>query len=162
MDFRPIAGEAYDAGDEVSIVDEAITEDSKVEPGCYLVRPPLVGADARRLRLAALAQESPIVVVCREPTDMLGQIPIVALGRGFVVRTKVEPPDHPEHPDLPWLQSALEALGDWAIDSIDPELEITRRVNTLLERVEAIPEHERLHQALEEACRDAQHASTSD
>ena len=53
-------------------LDDGVTEDMELEPGCYLVRPPLVGADARRLRLAAFEREIPVTVICREPRTQLG------------------------------------------------------------------------------------------
>src|SRR5690606_8197900 len=55
----------------VVIVQEAVTEQSTFEFGCYLIQPPLVGADARRLRMAALQSEIPVLVVCREPLTQL-------------------------------------------------------------------------------------------
>ena len=77
----------------VSIIDEAFPDDVKIKPGCYLVQPPLVGADARRFRLIALENEIPIAVVCREPLTQLQLCPIVALCGNVVVRTKFDPPD---------------------------------------------------------------------
>jgi hypothetical protein len=139
----------------VTIVKDAVTDEMKVKPGCYLVQPPQVGADARRLRLNALARKTPIAVVCREPRTQLGLWPIVAICPGFSIRVKVDPPSKPEKPTMAWLVSALEALGDEAIASIDAELESDRRVDALLLRLEAHPDHEKLHQALADACRDA-------
>lgn len=139
--------------DELFIVDEPLEEDEVLEPGCYLVQPPLVGADARRMRIAAMTNDMPVAVLCREPDDQLGQIPIVAITPGRTLRTKVEPPE--DDFDVPWLVEAREQLGDWAIRSIDPEVEATRRVDMLLQCLDALPEHEGLHQELEETCRQA-------
>ncbi|MHC4948099.1 MAG: hypothetical protein ACYTG1_07540 [Planctomycetota bacterium] len=145
---------ALDTG-EVSILGEPVTEESVIEPGCHLVQPPLVGADARRYRLAALAAEVPVAVLCREPHSQIGLIPVVAISPGTTVRTKVRPPRDAEAPDLAWFVDSMEAIGDWAIESIDPETEIFKQVDAILDRLDAIPDHEKLHQALAEACRDA-------
>src|SRR4051812_11447875 len=48
--------EALQTG-KVIVFDKPITDDIKIERGCYLVQPPHVGADARRLRLAALTND---------------------------------------------------------------------------------------------------------
>jgi len=149
---------ALDAG-HVTVVDRApIAEDIKVEPGCYLVGPPLVGADARRIRLAALVQESPVIVLCREPVTQLGLVPVVTTIPGKSFRAKVRPPKNREQPDLAWVVEALDDLGHAAIHSIDPHQAVERRIDALLEMLDAMPEHEGLHQTLEETCREAMHA----
>ena len=152
---------ALDVG-KVTIIDEPIAEDAKVEMGCYLLRPPQVGAAARRLRLLALEQEVPVAVVCREPQTQLGLCPIVAIGPGATIRTKIDEPANPEEPDLEWFIAAMQALGDFAIDSLDPGLATLRRIDALMNRLDAIPDHEQLHLALEETCRRAQHELTEE
>ena len=119
------------------------------------MQPPLVGADARRARLTALAHDVPIAILCREPDDQLGQIPVVAVTPGKTMRTKVEPPDDGQNFDGAWLVYAIEELGDLGLDALDPELEIVRRIDALLQMIDALPEHERLHVALEESCKQA-------
>src|SRR6185503_7468160 len=109
-------------GGKVRPLIKPITEDMKIEKGCYLVQPPNVGADARRLRLAALAAEVPVAVLCREPLTQTKLVPLVAISPGATIRTKVPPPRNAEHPELPWFVEALEALGDFAIESIDSTL----------------------------------------
>ena len=141
----------------VTIVKDTVTDETKIKPGCYLVQPPQVGADARRLRVNALARKVPVAVVCREPRTQQGLWPIVAICPGFSVRAKVDPPAKPDKPDMAWYIAALEALGDEAIASIDAELDIDRRVDALLLRLEAHPDHEKLHQALAAACHEAAH-----
>ena len=136
----------------VSIIDEAFPDDVNIKPGCYLVQPPLVGADARRFRLIALENEIPIAVVCREPLTQLKLCPIVALCGNVVVRTKIDPPDDLDKPDVKWLKDALEELGDWAVHSADATMAINRLVDELMTRLDAIPEHIALHQALREVC----------
>ncbi len=148
---------ALDVG-KIKIIDSPPTNNRKRKPGCYLVQPPQVGADARELRLRALEGKVAVAVVCREPDTMIGLCPIVAISPGATIRTKIDPPQDRERPDMEWFVEALEVLGDWAIETIDPALEIQRRVETILARLDAIPEHDGLLQCLEHACREAQRA----
>lgn len=144
---------AHDAAEQVTLVDEPLAEDAPINPGCFLVQPMLVAADARRLRTAALINDIPVAVLCREPMTDLGLQPIVALGE-VVVRTKVRPPKNPEKPDKTWFIDAMEALGDAAIDEIDPALVGERLVDAVLARLDAVPDHEKLHQRLAEVARE--------
>ena len=57
---------ALDVGTITIIDEQPVTEGMETKPGCYLLRPPRVGADARRLRIAGFEQENPVVVVCHE------------------------------------------------------------------------------------------------
>ncbi len=148
---------AMDVG-SITILDEPFDEDVKIKPGCYLVQPPLVGADARRLRYTALKHEIPAMVLCREPVIRLGLVPFVALGSGATVRAKMRKPEDLEHPDLEWFATALEILGEAAAE-MDPAMSLHKRINALLARVDAIPEHAGLHELLEESCREAAEAS---
>ncbi len=149
---------AVDVG-TVTIPAAPLTEDDEIEPGCYVVKPPMVGADARRIRLAALERDVPVAVVCQEPITTLGLCPIVALSGNVVVRTKIDPPADPDQPDLDWILDAIEALGDWAIQTMDPQRPPERYLDELLSRIDAIPEHQGLHQCLEAACRTADEAA---
>ncbi len=139
----------------ITILDSELSENMKIKPGCYLVQPPLVGSDARRFRLEALHREIPVAVLCREPITQLGLCPIVAVGPSGSIRTKVDPPDDLDHPDLAWFADAMSLLGDFALQSIDPEMASHRFLDTLMDYLDTIPEHEGLHQALEQACKDA-------
>jgi hypothetical protein len=56
-------------------------------------------------------------------------------------------------PDLTWFLSTGEALGDAALARIDPKDPAQWRVDDLLEMLDAVPDHEKLHQALAAACR---------
>lgn len=141
---------ALDAAETIHIVDQPFGEEAIHPAGCYLVQPPLVGADARRLRLKALERDVPVLVVCREPTTDLKLIPVVAIGR-ITLRTKVRPADKQESVTMEWFLHALEALGDTALDELDPGLTPERRVDALLDRLDTLPEHEKLHQALADA-----------
>jgi len=126
----------------------------KLKPGCYLIEPPLVGADGRDLRDRANQQEVPVFIVVREPKTRLGDWPIVMIGP-VTVRTKVEPPEKEEAPDIAWMIEAAEALGEEALSTVDPQADIFEQVEQLLDRLGTVTEHEKLHQALEAACREA-------
>lgn len=150
---RQRAAEASEKG-KVRVLDEHPPEGSPIEPGLVLVQPPLVGADARRLRLAALEQEVPLLVACREPLTRANTCPIVAIGE-TTLRVRIEPPRRPEAPTKAWFLAALEQLGDAAIAAIDPGQELVRRIDQLIACLETLPDHEKLHQALAELCREA-------
>ncbi|MHC4218193.1 MAG: hypothetical protein ACYSU7_07010 [Planctomycetota bacterium] len=140
----------------MTILETPFTEEEvTIEPACYLVRPPLVGADARRFRLMAFSREVPVAVLCREPLARIGLCPVVALSGGATVRMKVDPPLDPDAPDIDWFLDALEALGEAALEGVDPELEAVKRIDALLARIDAIPAHEGLHAWLEHACLEA-------
>ncbi len=145
---------ALDVG-TITIVDTLPEEEIAIEAGCYLAQPPLVGAHARRLRLAALDSEIPVAVLCREPLTMLGLCPIVAITGSATIRTKIDPPLDTDHPDLDWFIEALGLLGDSAIESLDPKASAVRRIATLLTKLDALPEHDGLHRCLQDACREA-------
>ena len=139
----------------ITILDAEISENMKIKPGCYLVQPPLVGADARRFRLEALHREIPVAVLCREPITQLKQCPIVAIGPAGSIRTKIDPPKNLKKPSLAWFADAMSTLGDFALESIDPEMAPLRYLDALLDALDTLPEHEALHQALEQACKNA-------
>ncbi len=138
-----------------------------LQPGCYLIQPPMIGADARVLRDAAFKAKTPVSVLAREPLTKRGLWPIVGVGE-ISVRVQIDPPVPLERVDghitkdgfdgevpLPWFQRAGEALGDAAIARVPDDLHPHWRVDELLEALEAVPEHEGLHTALAEACRAA-------
>lgn len=138
-------------------------------PGLYLVQPPLIGLDARNIRLSAEGSRVSVVVVCREPMTRTGLWPVVAVASGGLIdtltmRVRVAPPpgvepatdtptrDHAcEAPPAEWFLAANEALGDWAIASIEPETHPWHRVDCLLEALDALPDHEKLLQRLASA-----------
>lgn len=135
----------------ITIVDTEVHDGDPVAPGCYLVQPPLVGADARRLRLAALRQEVPAAVLCREPLTKLKLCPIVAIG-AVTIRTKVQPPKNERKPSMEWFVASMEAIGDAAIDSLDTGMDLDRQIDHVLACLDSIPDHEKLHQLLHEMC----------
>jgi hypothetical protein len=152
---------AVDAG-RMTILETPITDEIAIEPGCYLVRPPLVGADARRFRLLAFSRGTPVAVVCREPLASIGLCPVVAISGGVTVRMKVDPPLDPDDPDVDWFLDAMDALGEAALETVDPEQEVVRRIDALLARIDAVPDYEGLHECLEEACREAHEALSAE
>lgn len=147
---------ALDVG-KVTVVEETITESMTIKPGCYLVQPPHVAADARRMRLTALRNEVFAAILCREPTTREGLMPVVAISPGSTVRAKVRPAKNMNKPTIEWFADTMEQLGDWAVETIDPGLDLDKRIDLAMYRLDAIPEHEGLHQVLEKFCREAQH-----
>lgn len=137
----------------IMVVGETSPEDAKLKKGCYLVQPPQVAAEARRIRLAGVSREVPLAVLCREPLTQTRLVPVVAIAPGVTVRVKIDPPENPKSPDLDWFMDAMQALGDWAIESLDPDLAADRRLEALLERLDAVPEHEGLHREIQQVCR---------
>jgi hypothetical protein len=161
----------------VFVVDAQLPDAKGLRPGCYLVVPPRVGADGRILRELLDKREVPAIVIVREPETREGLWPLVALGP-VTVRAKVKPPARaaaphkvkgkknaastPQAPPsssvvppLEWFLSAGEAIGDAAIAGVSENMVPHLRVDALMERLEAVPDHEKLHQRLEEAAREA-------
>lgn len=137
---------------------------SELAPGCYLLRPPLIGADARTLRHSADASKVPVFILTREPRTGAGKWPMVAVGRAGSRRVQVEPPlvegraiGDDEPPPVEWMLEAEERLGDAAIARLNAADPPAWRVEDLLDALDALPEHEKLHQRLADACREAQH-----
>jgi hypothetical protein len=58
-------------------------------------------------------------------------------------------------PDVEWFESACEALGDAAIAQVDMGRAAAARVDDLIMRLHAVPDHEKLHQRLHEAAIEA-------
>jgi hypothetical protein len=139
---------------KIRILEGGISDEMDLKPGCLLVQPPAVGADARRLRLAALRREIPVLVLCREPRTRLGLCPVVAIGP-VTVRTRIDPPKSWDKPDFKWFVSALEQLGNKGIADLDTGIELDRQIGHLMDVLDAVPEHEKLHQVLEAKCREA-------
>ena len=78
----------------------------------------------------------------------------MAIGQ-VTVRTRIDAPKKWEKPELAWYIAACEQLGDAAIETLDRTAEPARQVDALLERLDAVPDHEKLHQALAEVCKEA-------
>ncbi len=143
---------AVDAG-KVRVLNAIIPEDQPIQRGVYVIEPPLVGANGRDLRDRADEQGVAVLVLVREPQTRTGQWPVVMVGP-VTVRTKVAPPANGT-PTLEWVQAATEALGDHAISEVDPQDEVFSRVDQLLSYLGTMTDHEKLHQALAAACREA-------
>jgi hypothetical protein len=158
---------AMDAGLRLVVRDQP-RRAPDLRAGMRLVEPPCIGLDGRRLRETADKKKSPMIVLAREPAvktgPRAGLWPIVGVtgeresiggptGR-LSVRAYVHPPAG-EVPDLTWFLSTGEALGDAALARIDPKDPAQWRVDDLLEMLDAVPDHEKLHQALAAACREA-------
>lgn len=152
---------AVEVSDSIRHLEKRPEEGETVEPGCYLVQPPLVGADARALRLAALEQGVPVATVCREPLTEMKLRPIVAIGR-ITVRARVLPASDDATPDMEWFLTAMNELGETAIESVDTGTLILKQIDALLDRLDSIPDHARLHDALEEICMIAASSEQSD
>lgn len=150
---------------------------SELQPGLYLAQPPLIAVEARDIRETADSKSVPTLLLCREPMTRAGKWPIAAVTKGglidtLTIRVQVAPPPGvlPMHdrpgvgptrdnsataPDVEWFSSTAEALGDTAITRVSPAMPASWRVDELMLYLEAIPEHEKLHQCLADACRDA-------
>ncbi len=143
-----------------------------IEPGCYLLEPPMIGLDGKTFRDMARARKVPVLALVKEPTTSAGRWPIVGVGTGqfenVVARVQVDPPaslvgctgpiaqtDAKLLPDASWFQSTLEALGDAAIRKVRPEWPAAHRVEDLAEYLDAVPDHEKLSQALAAAAKEA-------
>lgn len=172
---RQIRQIACDAGPRLLVTQRL--KPSEMQPGLYLCQVPMIAAEARDVRELAETKSIPAMVLCREPMTRSGKWPIAAVTKGGLVdmvtiRVQMTPPagvqathDQPGStitrdtntavPGPEWFQSAGEALGDAAIARVKAELPASWRVDELMLYLEAIPDHEKLHQRLAEACRDA-------
>jgi hypothetical protein len=158
---RQIRVAACDTGRVVRI-GEIPRARARLEAGCYLVEPPLVGVEANTVRDLLWRRRVAAMVLAREPRTSSGEWPVVAVGGGqrlpVVMRARVpEPPGGV--PDVVWMVAAHEALGDAGIAQVQAAWPADHRVEDLIERLEGLPDHEKLMQALEAACRDASRLS---
>jgi hypothetical protein len=176
--LRQMAVDAASAG-QVFVLRSLPSRGVTIEPGAYLLEPPLIAMDARTFRDLARARKVPALVLAKEPTMSNGQWPIAAVGVALggqplpvVTRVRVEPPaqfmtgslrgvrtlsDIPrsELPGPEWFLRTQEALGDAGIAKIRADWPADHRVDDLLEYLEAVPDHEKLHQAVAAAAREA-------
>ncbi|MBS0188012.1 MAG: hypothetical protein JSS51_08075 [Planctomycetes bacterium] len=172
---RQIRQLACDAGPRALVT--ARLKPSELRPGLYLAQPPMIAIEARDIREAADNRGVPMLLLCREPMTRAGKWPLAAVTKGglidtITVRVQVDPPAgiQPTHdqpgagptrdtntkvPDLAWFEQAAEVLGDAAIARVRADMPASWRVDELMLYLDAIPEHEKLHQRLADACRDA-------
>jgi hypothetical protein len=151
--------EATDSG-AVFVMKTVPSSKEALAVGCYLLRPPLIAAEAKMVRLIADRQKVPTMILTREPTTKLGKWPVVAVGPDVSIRIQVDPPggggDGAEAvPSVRWMLAAQEALGDAAIAKLRAQDPAAHRVEDLIDFLEAIPDHEKLHQKLADECRRA-------
>ena len=170
---RLIRQQAMDAaaGGSIHVISSAGEFSAKSGAGFYLVQPPLIGADARRMRELLWHRSVPCLVLAREPMTRAGLWPVVAVGERSY-RAQVRPPEGVVWtgqgvrrdgalagasgvPGVAWFVSSGEALGDAAFATVDPSLPAAWRVEDILRALGAFPDHEKLHQHLEAACRAA-------
>jgi hypothetical protein len=173
---RQIRQIAVDAG-RTRVLNVLPARGTPLEPGLYLLEPPLIGLDGNTFRQFAFARRVPVLAIAKEPTTSAGRWPVVGVGRGefenVVARTQVEPPaslvghagplvgmDPSRLPDGAWMLAAQEAIGDAAIRKVRPEWPAAHRVEDLIELLDAVPDHEKLAQALEATAREALTAPT--
>lgn len=172
---RQIRQLACDAGPRMLVTQRLRA--SEMRPGLYLCQVPMIAAEARDVRELGESKSIPAMVLCREPMTRSGKWPIAAVTKGGLVdtvtiRVQVAPPpgvrathdqpgatitrdDNAAVPSATWFEGAAEALGDAAIARVKPDLPASWRVDELMLYLDAIPDHEKLHQRLAEACRDA-------
>lgn len=145
---------AQDAKRIVVVSSMTELEGQPLKPGCYLLKPPsCVGADGRALLARAEQESVPVIVIVHEPLTLTKDWPIVVLGP-TTIRARVEPAKAKPTPS--WFLDALDALGEAALASVDASTP-PQRVDQLMACVEALADHEGLHQALAEECEDALH-----
>jgi len=133
------------------------TGESKLKAGCYVVRAPLVAADARRISEAALEQRVPVIALATEPRTQAGLLPIAIVG-ATTIRAKMKPP---RTFTGKWCLEAIEALTESALQTFDPGRAAHRQVEDLVEKVLTLPESELLHQKLAEVAHEAAHLAAS-
>lgn len=154
---RHIRTQALDAR-RVFVLDALPTGRTRLETGAYVVQPPLIGLNANALREMLDRRRVPALVLAREPSTRAGLWPLVMVGGGqfrlVVARVRLEAPPN-DSPTPEWLVAAHEALGDAAIAQVNPEWPADHRVDDYLERLEGLPDHEKLMQALAASCREA-------
>jgi len=170
--YRPasanIVERAENASEGALIIARGSEAPDPLTPGCYLVQPPMIGADAARLREAAFAGGLPVRVLAREPLTRDSLWPVVAVG-DVIVRARVAPPtpldrvesevtkdSYPGPAPLAWFRGALDTLARSALDRLDPDEPAQHRVDDLLEYLSALPEHDGVIDALSSACAEAQ------
>ncbi|MFW5653540.1 MAG: hypothetical protein ACOC0P_05800 [Planctomycetota bacterium] len=132
---------AADSGQVVLLDSDLPSLKSKLSPGCYVIAPPNVGADARRLAEAAFEQQVPVIAFACEPVTQAGLLPLVVIGP-TTIRTKVPSPGDFSPT---WCLNAIEALEKQALSQIDEGRSLDRQVDDLVDLLDALPESEEIH-----------------
>ena len=144
-------GEALPGGDEED--GERSDETEPVEPGIYLIQPPGVGADARLIRVSALEQRVPVFALAIEPKTQMGLLPVAVVGPS-AVRAQLKPPAKKKF-NAAWCLEAIDVLTEAALMQIDTTRPLAKQVDLLMDVLDALPESERLHQALADTAQAA-------
>ncbi len=136
------------------------SDDTVLESGCYLLKPPLIAAEAAMVRDLAFARQIPAAILTREPRTSTGKWPVVAVNSDRSFRTQIDAPKingveipDGEAPDVGWFMLAVEAVGDAAISKLKSTDPAAFRVDDLWESMMCLPEHEKLHQRFVTECR---------
>ena len=156
---RQIRLQAIDSGRLVIVSSLEQLEALPMEPGCYLFEPMLVAADGRSWRERADLERVSVLVVVHEPLTNEGDWPLVMVGP-VTIRARVAPA---KKVTIPWLVAANEALGEEAIEMVDTGRSSQDQLDAIYAALQTLPDHDRLHQALHDACEAhvRQHASAS-
>lgn len=143
-----------------AVITQLPSNDTELAAGCYLLKPPLIGADAPTLRALAFTQNVPVVIMTREPRTGAGRWPVVAVAsyRSFRIQLDVPKVNGGEigdeiGPDASWFMIAIEAVGDVGLASLKPKDPAVFRVDDLWELMMSLPEHEKIHQRFALECR---------
>jgi hypothetical protein len=159
--------DAVDSG-MTCIIQSLPVRGDPIAPGCYLLEPPLIGIEAVTMREMCDRKKVPALVLCKEPRTSAGKWPMVGVSgtdrESLVVRVQVSPPMEFDGPDLrgqtqprqgpnaSWFIATQEALGDAAVLKVRTDLPPDWRALDLFEMLRAVPDHEKLVQALMQAC----------
>ena len=150
---------ATDTG-SVKVLVALPSESTVLESACYLLKPPLIAAEATSVRELAFAQQIPAAILTREPRTSTGKWPVVAVTTDRSFRAQIDAPRvngtevaDGDAPDIGWFMLAVEAVGDAAIARLKTSDPAVFRVDDLWESMLCLPEHEKLHQRCIVECR---------
>ncbi|MFG0328540.1 MAG: hypothetical protein ACF8PN_01465 [Phycisphaerales bacterium] len=127
--------------------------EAEYKPGVYIVTPPFVAADARVIAETSFESDAPTFSFACEPRTQLGLTPVVVVGP-IVLRARIKPA---RQPDSAWCLGVIDALTEVALDTLDPTRPLPRQVDEVMDRLDALPESELLHQKLVEIAHAALH-----
>lgn len=133
--------DAADAGDIPTLI---LTREPMTRDGLW----PIVSVGLTTLRTKVVPPYAP---ASPSPSSSSPPPPWPAARQGTgITRDDVRPETHII--PLPWFEAAAEQLGDAALARLEPSEPAAWHVDDLMEFLEAFPDHEKLHQRLEEAC----------
>lgn len=159
---------AFDAA-RVRVLSRPSDMPDEPRDGCYLVQPPMIGLQGRRLGQSLASRGVHAVVVTREPMTASGLWPIVVVGER-TVRARVDPPagvvrtgdgitgDRLEGvPGCAWFAGAVASITRAGLDGVDADEPAAWRVLDLLELLDAHRDAAELCAQLAEVCHEAAH-----